>query len=105
MLSRGGEYVQGRDARGFASLFYVVLSAQPAYELWFMPDDRENAAEIKQVARLDAFSIRPNRSRRGRQLNAELRKPALRACRLRDLWAHHLPECAPPSTCSTSPVT
>src|ERR1700680_959525 len=105
MVSRGGEYVQGRDARGFASLFYVVLSAQPAYELRFMPNDRENAAEIKQVARLNTFNISAERARRGCQVNAELRKPALRARRLRALRAHHLPECAPPSTCSTSPVT
>jgi hypothetical protein len=76
VISRGGEYVQSRDARGFASLFDVVLSAQPANELRFMPDGRENAAEIKQVARLDTFNISAERNRRGRQLNAELRKPA-----------------------------
>lgn len=40
-----------------------------------------------------------------RQLNPELRKPALCACRLRALRPYHLPECAPPSTCNTSPVT
>ncbi len=57
VVSRGGEYVQSRDTRGFAALFDVVLSAQPAYELRFMPDDRENAAEIKQVARLDTFNV------------------------------------------------
>src|ERR1700730_4427353 len=105
VVSRGGEYVQSCDARGFASLFEVVLSAQPAYELRFMSDGREDAAEIKQVARLDTFNISAERDGRGRQLNAELRKPALRACRLRALRTHHLPECAPPSTCSTSPVT
>src|SRR3982074_183742 len=92
VISRGGEYVQSRDARGFASLFDVVLSGQPANELRFMPDGRKNAAEIKQVARLDTFNISAERNGRGRQLNAELRKPALRACRIRALRAHHLPE-------------
>src|SRR5580692_6245289 len=105
VVSRGGEYVQSRDTRRFASLFYVILSAQPAYELRFMPNERENATEIKQVARLDTFNVGADRSGCGPQLNAELRKPALRVRRLRALWAHHLPECAPPSTCSTSPVT
>jgi hypothetical protein len=58
VVSRGGEYVQSRDTRGFASLFDVVLSAQPAHELRFMPDDRQNATEIKQVARLNTFQRR-----------------------------------------------
>ena len=105
VVSRGGEYVQSCDARGFASLFDVVLPSQPAYELRFMPDGREDAAEIKQVTRLDTFDVSAERNGRGRQFNAELRKSALRACRLRALRAHHLPECAPPSTCNTSPVT
>src|SRR3981189_2696318 len=89
VISRGGEYVQSRDTRGFASLFDAVLSAQPAYELQLMPDGRENAAEIEQVTRLDTFNISAERNGRGRQLTAELRKPALRAGRLRALWAHH----------------
>jgi hypothetical protein len=85
VVSRGGEYVQSCDARGFASLFDVVLSAQPAYELRLMPDGRQNSAEIKQVARLDTFNISAEWNGRGRQLNAELRKPALSACRLQAL--------------------
>src|SRR5229473_3888741 len=105
VLSRGGEYVQRRNARCFPSLFDVVLSTQPAYELRYVPDDRENAAEMKHSARLDTFNIRAEGSGRGRQLNAEFRKPALRASPLRALRTHHLLECAPPSTCSTSPVT
>src|SRR5579864_1683468 len=105
VLSRDGEYVQRRNACCCPSLFDVVLSTQPAYELRYMPDDRENAAEMKQSARLDTFSIRAKGSGRGRQLNAELRQPALRASPLRARRTHHLLECAPPSTCSTSPVT
>ena len=77
MVSCGREYVQSRDARSFPSLFDVVLSSQPAYELRFMPDERENATEIKQVARLDTFNVGADRSGQEPQLNAELRKPAL----------------------------
>src|ERR1700710_635405 len=40
VVSHGGEYVQSRHMRGFAALFDVVLSAQPADELRFMPDGR-----------------------------------------------------------------
>src|SRR6202522_1953344 len=105
MISRYGEHVQRRKACGFPSLVGVVFPAQTAYELRFMPDNRQNPTKIKQVACLDTFNISPKRSRRRRQLNTELRKPALRASRLRPFRAHHLPECAPPSTCSTSPVT
>ena len=49
VVSRGGEYVQSRETCGFASLFDVVLSAQPADELRFMPDGREDAAEIRRL--------------------------------------------------------
>src|SRR6266568_6226779 len=104
-MFRSGEYVHCREARCLATLFDAVFSAQPAYESRLTTGNRKYAAEIKQVARLHAFNISAKRSGRGRELNAELRKPALRACRLRALTAHHLPECAPPSTCSTSPVT
>lgn len=92
----------------------IRAASRPCSTLYSLPnrptnfgscDGRENAAEIKQVARLDTFNISAEWNGRGRQLNAEFRKPALRACRLRALRAHHLPECAPPSTCNTSPVT
>jgi hypothetical protein len=102
VVSRGGEYVQSRDARGFASLFDVVLSAQPSYELRFMPDDRENAAEIKQGARLDAFYISrigmgagvssmPSSASR-RSALAGFGPFGLTIC----LSAHHRPRAAPP---------
>ena len=57
VASRDGEYVQSSDARGFTSLFYVVFSAEPAYELRFMSDHGENSAEVKQVTGLDTFNI------------------------------------------------
>ena len=105
MFSHHGEHVQGRDARGFATLFDVVLPSEPADELGFMADDRENTAEIKQVARLNTLGIRPNGRPRGRQRDVEVGEPALCGRWLRVVRAYHLPECAPPSTCSTSPVT
>ena len=37
--------------------------------------------------------------------DAELLQPALRVEPAATLAAYHLPVCAPPSTCSTSPVT
>ena len=62
-----------------------VALRQPAYELWFMPNDQQNATEIKHVARLNTFNVGADGSGRERQLNAEGRKPALRVRRLRTL--------------------
>jgi hypothetical protein len=43
-------------------LLHIDLLTEPAYKLRFTPDDRKNAAEIKQVARLDTFNISAKRS-------------------------------------------
>jgi len=56
-------------------------------------------------ARLETFNIRAKGS--GRGASARCRAPQAGAPRfagLRALRTHHLPECAPPSTCSTSPL-
>ena len=55
-------------------------SAQPADELRLMPDNRENTAEIKQIARLDTFNIR--RRTEWARASARCRAPQAGAPRL-----------------------
>jgi hypothetical protein len=68
-------------------------------------DGRKHTAEEEQITGLYGFDIGAERSGRRREFDAELLQSALRVGRLRALAAYHFPECAPPSTCSTSPVT
>src|SRR5215469_12500311 len=99
---RGEIFSRGEVRRQFDDPGDLI---EPAYKCRLVSNDWKHAAKVEQVARLDTFNIGADWSRRGRQFNTELRKSALRARRLRALRAHHLLECAPPSTCSTSPVT
>jgi hypothetical protein len=88
-----------------SALFRIELFAETAHELGFVTDRRKHAAEKKKVPGLHGLNISAEWSGCGRKFNAELLQPALRADRLRALRTYHLPECAPPSTCNTSPVT
>ena len=97
-----GEYVQSRNTRGFASLFDVVISVQPAYELRFMSDDRENATEIKQVPRLNTFNLGANRSGAASMRSAASRRSAFAGFGLFGLTiclsVHRRPRAAPPQS-------
>ena len=90
-----------------ASLPAFASSSFPetADELRLVSDGRKHTAEEEQIAGLYGLDIRAERSGRRREFDAELLQSALRVGRLRAHAAYHFPECAPPSTCSTSPVT
>ena len=105
MLFSRGQHTQSSSAGGIASSFDIQLFPKPAKILWLVVYNREHPAKEEQVARLHRFHIGAKRRRRGRKLNAKFLQPAIRTARLRTLTAHHRPACAPPSTCSTSPVT
>src|ERR1700678_3002907 len=105
MVLCGREHVQRGDPRCRSPFFDTKLFAKATDELWLVADCWKHTAKKEQISRLDTFYISAKRSGRRRKLDAELRKPALCARRLRALRAYHLPECEPPSTCSTSPVT
>ncbi len=105
MLFGRSEDAQSRGVSGVAPGLGVELLADPADVLRLVVDDGQHSAEEEQVACLHCLDVGAERRRRGRELNAEALQPALCAVRLRTLNAYHRPECAPPSTCSTSPVT
>ena len=65
----------------------------------------KHPTQIKQIARLHRFHIGAERLRRRRKLDVKFLQPLLGASRPRAFAGYHLPTCAPPSTCSTSPVT
>src|SRR5271166_796469 len=99
------EDAQSCSVGSVPSSFDIELFPKPADVLRLVVDDRQHSAEEQEIAGLHRLDVRAERSRRGRELNAKLLQAAIRAARLRTLSAYHRPACAPPSTCSTSPVT
>jgi hypothetical protein len=64
----------------------------------------KHPAQKKQIARLRCFRIDAERLRRRREIEAKFFQPLLSAGKPRAFARYHLPACAPPSTCSISPV-
>src|SRR5260370_34881512 len=89
----------------FSTLVRSQFFPGTADERRLVSDGRKHAAEEEQTAGFYGLDIGAERSGRRREFDAELLQSALRVGRLRPLAAYHFPECAPPSTCSTSPVT
>jgi len=65
----------------------------------------KHPAKEKEIPRLDGLDVGAEWRRRGWKLNAKILQPAICVSQLRTFAAYHRPTCAPPSTCSTSPVT
>src|SRR6266567_3227202 len=105
MMFGSCEGAQRRRIGGVSSGLGIEFFAKPAKILRLMVNNREHPAEEKQVACLYRLDVTSKRRRGGWELNSKVVQPAIRTARLRTLRAHHLPTCAPPSTCSTSPVT
>jgi hypothetical protein len=105
MLFGRGENAQSRSVRGISSSFDIELFPKSANILRLVVHNWEHPAKVEQVARLYRLDVSA-KWRRGRwELNAKVLQPAICTARLRTLSAYHRPACAPPSTCSTSPVT
>src|SRR5580698_6691102 len=105
MLFRRGENSQSRRVGGISSSLDIEFFPKPANILRLVVNNWEHSAKEKQVARLYRLDVRTKRCRRRWELNAKLLQPAFCAIRRRTFSAYHRPACAPPSTCSTSPVT
>ena len=105
MLFGRSEDAQSRSVGGISSGLGIELFPQPANILRLVVDNREHPAKEEQVARLYRLHISAKRRRGGWELNAKVLQPAFGTARLRTFGAYHRPTCAPPSTCSTSPVT
>src|SRR5664279_5913081 len=99
------ERAQGRGVCCIAASIGTEFFAKPAYIFWLMVHNGKHAAEEEQVARLQGLNVTAKGSGRGWQVNAKFLHSSLGAAWMRILTDYHRPKCAPPSTCSTSPVT
>ena len=100
-----GEGAQSRGVGGISPSLDIEFFPKPANILRLVVHNRQHPAQEEQIARLQRLDVSAKRRRSGWELNAKVLQPALCAARLRTLRAYHRPTCAPPSTCSTSPVT
>src|SRR5690242_15899796 len=105
MLLGGSEDVQSGNVGGISSSLGIELFPKPANELRLAVHNREHPAQEEKVARLYRLHVRAKRCWGRWELNAKFIQPLLGADWPRVFEDYHLPACAPPSTCSTSPVT
>ena len=105
MLPRDSEDVERREVSRLAPRFHIELRADAPNEFRSVAFGGKHPAQKKQIARLHRFHIGAERLGGHRELDAKFFQPLLGAGRPRAFAGYHLPTCAPPSTCSTSPVT
>src|SRR6266404_1322405 len=99
--------IQRGQATRAPPFFDVQLSSDTSQEPGYSLLHWQRAAQKEQVPGLDCFNIRAKRSWWTRQFYAKVFQPLFGTgvrC-VRGHLHHHRPRCAPPSTCSTSPVT
>jgi len=97
---------QSRSVGGISSSLDIELFPKPANILWLMIYDRKHAAKEEQITRLYRLDVSAKRRWGFRELNSKVLQPAICTAQLLGTFtAYHRPTCAPPSTCSTSPVT
>src|SRR5262249_37191019 len=97
--------VERREVSRLPSSVQIEFRAHAPDEFRLAAFRGQHPAQKKQVARAHRFHIRAKRLRRRRELDAKVLQSLLGAGRARLFSGYHLPTCAPPSTCSTSPVT
>ena len=105
MLPRDSEDIERREVSSLAPRFRIELRADPPNYFRRVALRGKHPAQKKQIARLHRFHICSERLRRRWELDAKFFQPLLGAGRAGTFGGYHLPTCAPPSTCSTSPVT
>src|SRR5258707_13944835 len=104
MLPRDSEDVERREVSRLAPRFNIDLRADAPNEFRPVAFRGKHPAQKKQIAGLHRFHVDAEWLRRRRELDAKFFQPLLGAGRPRAFAGYHLPTCAPPSTCSTSPV-
>ena len=105
MLPRDSEGVERREVSRLAPRFHIELRADASNEFRLAAFRGKHTGKKKKIAGLHRFYISAERLRWGREFDAQFFQPLLGAGRLIVFASYHFPLCAPPSTCSTSPVT
>ena len=104
MFPRDSESVERREVSRLAPRFHIELRADAPNEFRPAAFRGKHPGQKKQIARLHRFHIGAERLRRRRELDTQVLSTAVRHWPAETSWSYHLPTCAPPSTCSTSPV-
>src|SRR5215467_12620933 len=105
MLLGRGKDVQSRSVSGISPSLDIELFPEPSKILRLVIDNWEHPAEEEKITRLYRLDISAKGRRGRREPNAKVLQSAICTVWLRTFHAYHRPTCAPPSTCSTSPVT
>ena len=105
MLPGNGEHVKCREVRPPCASVDFKFRAHPPDEFRVAVFRRKHTAQKQQMPVCTWFDIGTERLRRCGEHDAELLQPLLRPGQVHAFAGYHLPMCAPPSTCSTSPVT
>src|SRR5450631_4205971 len=106
MLLGDRKRIQRSQASRTPSVFDAQLSSDASQELGRSSLHWQRAAQEEQVAGLHRFNVGAERSWWTRQVYAKVSQPLFgTGARCVRGHYHHRPRCAPPSTCSTSPVT
>src|SRR6266851_9324536 len=104
MFSRDSKDVERREVSRLAPRVHIERRADAPNEFRAATFGGKHPGKKKQIARLHRFHIGAERLGRRRELDAKFFQPLLGAGRPSAFARYHLPTCAPPSTCSTSPV-
>ena len=106
MLLGRGEDVQSRSVSGISRSLGIWLFPRWAKIPRLVIANWEHPAKGEEkIACLYRLDISTKPRRRRWELNAKVLKSAICTAWLQTFSAYHRPACAPPSTCSTSPVT
>src|SRR3569833_1868432 len=105
MTSRRSERVRCSHSRSFLSRSEIEFLSDLADVSRLVINDWKHSAQEEQPPSFDHLDVGAEWSWRIRQRYAQALQPALSAGIPSVGPTYHRPTCAPPSTCSTSPVT
>src|SRR5882672_10252834 len=104
MLLHHSERIKCCEMRRIPASFHIKVRTEASNEFRLAALRRKHPGQKKQIARLHRLHISTERFGRRGELDAKFFQPLLGACGWKSVTGYHLPRCAPPSTCSTSPV-
>ncbi len=104
MVPRYSQRIERREVSGLATRFHVELGTDPSNKFRLTARRGKHAGKEKKIAGLHRFCISAEGLRGGRESDPQFLQPLLGGGRLIVFASYHFPLCAPPSTCSTSPV-
>ncbi len=105
MFSRYRERIERSEVSGLATHFHIELGPNTPNEFRLAARRGKHTGKEEEIAGLHRFYISAERLRWDREFDPQFLQSLLGGGRLIFFASYHFPLCAPPSTCSTSPVT